>query len=98
MASQSARPRDPGNKNGALRPVIASVRRETDRNDPPGILGPNAILYGSGFGGQAPTLPGLLQSSTRALGLGRTAPRSRGSMYAIKIRFLSLAATLSRPL
>src|SRR5262245_48086284 len=76
VAGQFACPRGPGNQDSALRSAIATVRGETDRNDPPGILGPNAILDSSRFGGEAPTLSGLFQSTTCAFELGRTAGRS----------------------
>src|SRR3989442_15988944 len=56
--------------------VPLSHRGETDRNDPPGILGPNALLDNSRFRGEAPTLPGLFQSTTCAFGLARTAART----------------------
>jgi len=46
---------------------------ETDRNGPPGALGPNIILDGSRSGGEAPSFPELLQLPSRSLGLGRTA-------------------------
>src|SRR5262249_8113700 len=88
----------PGNQNGALRSSVASVRGKTDRNDPPGILGPSTVLDSGRFAEQTPTLPGLFQSTTCALGLGRKAARSGGSAHAIKIRCISVAATLSRPL
>src|SRR2546425_5290596 len=69
-------PRGPGNQDSALRSAIASVRGETDRNDSPGILGQNALLDNSRFRGEAPTLPGLFQSTTCAFGLARTAART----------------------
>jgi putative transposase len=71
-------------KNSAVRSPIPSFRGETDRNDPAGILEPNAILDSSRFGAEAPSLPGLFQSSTSALGIGRTAARTGGNTYHIK--------------
>ena len=59
-----------------IRSSVASVRRETDRNDPPGVLGPNVILDGSRSGREAPSLAGLFQSTSCSLGLGRTAARA----------------------
>jgi hypothetical protein len=48
----------------------------TKWNDPAGVLGPNAVLDSSRFGGQTQTVPGLFQSTTSALRLGRKAARS----------------------
>src|SRR5215471_1938436 len=78
-------PRDPGSPNSALRSAIASVRGETNRGDPPRILGPHTILDGHRFGEQTPTLPGLLQSTPSSLGLTRTAARSGGRDHDIKL-------------
>src|SRR5438094_4199662 len=50
--------------------ILNPVPRETNRNDPPGILRPNIILDSSRFGEQTPALSGLFQSTTCALGLG----------------------------
>src|SRR5215467_6985201 len=72
-------------KNSALRSAIASVRGETNRDDPPRILGPHTILDGHRFGEQTPTLPGLLQSTRSSLGLTRTATRSGGRDHDITL-------------
>src|SRR2546422_7049214 len=64
----------------------------------PGILRPNIILDSSRFGEQTPALSGLLQSTTCALGLGRTTARSGDGADAIKLFFVPVAAALSRPL
>src|SRR5215469_5290255 len=98
VAGQSACPRDPRNQNGALRSSVASVRRETDRNDSPGVLGPNLILDGSRSGGEAPSLPELFQSASRSLGLGRTAARAWCKHSDIRLCFIPVAAALSRTL
>jgi len=47
---------------------------------------------------QTTTLPGLLQSTPSSLGLTRTATRSGGRDHDITLWFISVAATLSRPL
>jgi putative transposase len=48
--------------------LIGTIRREH--------LDQNVILDGSRSGGEAPSLRGLFQSTSRSLGLGRTAARS----------------------
>src|SRR5438128_12508040 len=90
--------RGPGNQNGALRSSVASVRGKTDRKHPTRILGSNVILDSRRFGEQTPHLPALFQSTTRALGLGRPAPRRRGGADPIEFFFVPMAAALSRPL
>src|SRR5262249_61817524 len=75
-----------------------SVRRETDRNNSPGILRPNLILDGSRSGGEAPSLPALLQQTSRSLGLERTVARTCRSTDAIRLCFVPVAAALSRTL
>src|SRR5262249_20878902 len=76
VASQSACPRCEGNQNGALRSAVASVCGAIDWNDSSRVPGPNIILDGSRPGGEAPSLPALFQSTSHALGLGRTAARA----------------------
>jgi transposase InsO family protein len=56
-------------------PRVASVRGTIDWDDPAGVPGPNVILDGSRSGGETPSLPGLFQSTSHELGLGRTCAR-----------------------
>jgi transposase InsO family protein len=55
--------------------LFASVRRETDRNDQTGILGPNATLDRSGSGAETRALSEIFQSTACAFGLERRTAR-----------------------
>src|SRR5262249_49689818 len=81
-----------------LHSSVASVCRETDRDSPERIPGPDIILDRRRSGAEAPSLSAVFQSTTGSLGLGRKAARSRGCADAIKLGFVLLSATLSRPL
>src|SRR5262249_28660784 len=68
------------------------------RNKSPGILRPNLILDVRRSGGEAPSLPALLQQTSRSLGLERTAARTCRSTAAIKLCFVTVAYALPRTL
>src|SRR5215813_4941020 len=74
--------------------MVASVRRETNRNDPQRKFGPVVVLDGHGFRDEAIRVQRLLQRLSRSCRAeGRNSGRNVG-IERCESKILSLAATL----